>query len=451
MKRKLWCIGLLLLSVLVTGSPAFAGEGPGEAKDALDKMFSEGWMPVAPGVLQRHVGEHRVETFAIGVEGLRWGVKELEARLRFLEGEYEAHPTDDLRRAIQSYRQSIAKLRKDIARAKKDGEDESLADFSEKAGCNVSFSSNATASYLTSSTQGVTANASAIFNNTCGWYATTYAEAYATATKSGGVVDSFSEIDGPKSGYNVSSTATATMAGGPACSSSAYSWSQYSGGNIFLSASEYNSICPTKLTLAAITGPTSVSFTSSTAACVSKTWSTSASGGTTPYSYKWTVGGAQVGTGSSYTRQVCPSHTNFTLTATVTDGTTPTPQSASQNLAVTVTVSSPSPPLPVISGPIRVLFSSSASACVTKTWTSSVTDGVSPYAYQWKIGTTQVGTSSSYSRTVCPSHASFTLTLIVTDANSQTGSDAHSVSVVIDDGSGPGGGPDCGTVYCDQQ
>jgi hypothetical protein len=364
-----------------------------------------------------------VETFAIGVEGLRWGVKELEARLRFLEGEYQAHPSDDLRRAIQSYRQGLAKLRKDVQRAaKKSGEDESLADFSEKDGCNVSFSSNADADYLTSS-QGVTASASAIFNSTCGWYATTFAEAYANATN--GTYNSVSQVDGPKSGYNVSSTATATMQGGPACSSSAYSWAQYSGGNIFLSAREDNPVCPSQLALAAITGPTSVSFTSSTAACVNKTWSTSASGGTTPYSYTWSVGGAQAGTGTSYTRQVCPSHTSFTLTATATDSTTPTPQSATRTLNVTVTVT---PSMSVsITGPIAAFFTSAT--CSTKTWSASVSGGTPAYSYRWMIGTTQVGTGSSYSRSVCYSDSGFTLSLTVTDSVGGTATATKAVSV----------------------
>ncbi|HWM94056.1 MAG TPA: PKD domain-containing protein [Thermoanaerobaculia bacterium] len=71
--------------------------------------------------------------------------------------------------------------------------------------------------------------------------------------------------------------------------------------------------------------------------------------------------------------------------------------------------------------------------CRNVTWTSTVSNGTAPYTYQWKIGTTVVGTASSYTKSVCGNQQpGFTLTLNVTDNNSATGSDTHNVQVYRD-------------------
>src|ERR1043166_8788326 len=87
MKYKLSCIGFLLLTILAGGA-GFAGQDHRKTEDAFDKMMREGWKPAAPGVLQRRSGDRRVETYAIGADGLRWAVREMENRLRFLESQY---------------------------------------------------------------------------------------------------------------------------------------------------------------------------------------------------------------------------------------------------------------------------------------------------------------------------------------------------------------------------
>jgi len=57
--------------------------------------------------------------------------------------------------------------------------------------------------------------------------------------------------------------------------------------------------------------------------CTTYTWTSSISGGTAPFTYQWTWNGTAVGTGSSYSRQICPglnySYTSNTLGLTVTD------------------------------------------------------------------------------------------------------------------------------------
>jgi hypothetical protein len=57
--------------------------------------------------------------------------------------------------------------------------------------------------------------------------------------------------------------------------------------------------------------------------CTTTTWTSSVTGGTSPYTYQWTWNGAVVGTGSSYSRSTCAgsfySYTSNTLGLTVTD------------------------------------------------------------------------------------------------------------------------------------
>jgi hypothetical protein len=82
-----------------------------------------------------------------------------------------------------------------------------------------------------------------------------------------------------------------------------------------------------------------------------------------------------------------------------------------------------------ISGPTSVIKGTS------HTWNSAITGGASPFTYAWKIGTTAVGTSASYTgtRSTC---GPFTLNLTVTDANQHVASATFDVDVT-------GGSPPC--------
>ncbi len=315
MKWKLSCLGLLSLSVLMLGGQAFAGPGDRQKPgDALDKMLREGWKPVAPGVLQVHKGDNRVETFAIGPEGMRWALRQMTARLRSLEREYRTYPSGDLQRTITNLRDEVAKLREDVENL--DEGDEPLTGAAEKS-CSVTHSVSADAAYLTSAA-GVTATASATFNNTCGYYAETYAYAYARATQ-GTLVQTLIQED-PKSGYNGTSNATATVQGSVDCLSDAYSYVRYSPANIFYSAVDSNSICPPALQ-ASIGGLPYLHIYGYVNDVVTR--SASPTGGVPPYTYQWYRNGNLVGTGSSYTETFYGTNTDWMQTVpialTVTD------------------------------------------------------------------------------------------------------------------------------------
>jgi hypothetical protein len=313
MKWKLSRLGLFVLTVFMLEGHAFAGPGDRQdPDDTLDRMMREGWTPVAPGVLQIHKGGNRVETFAIGPEGMRWALRQMTARLRFLEREYRTYPSSDLQRTITALRHEVAELRDEVENA--GAEDEPLA--VEKS-CSVSHSVLADATYLTSAA-GVKATASATFNNTCGYYAETYAYAYARATQ-GTLVETLIQED-PKSGYNVTSNATATVYGSADCLSEAYSYARYSPENIFYSASDSNSICPAALA-ASIGGLPYLHVYGYNYDTVTR--SASPTGGVPPYTYKWYRNGNLVGTGSSYTETFYGNNSDWNQTVpislTVTD------------------------------------------------------------------------------------------------------------------------------------
>jgi hypothetical protein len=312
-KQKLsWIALVLFLAMLVPGISALAQEEQGE-KDPLVKMMEEGWKPVAPGVLQRSFEDNKVETFAVGSEGMRFVIKQLQGRLAALRKDYQAHPSEDLRRAIASYRKQIARFQKELRTATA----ESLESAIEKVGCSVSYSSYANATWLTN-VAGVTSSSSANFNTTCGYSAEVWAEARAQATKNG-VFDDFLQQDGPRYGAVISASATATIQGDTNCQSSSYSYARLSSENIFLTFSALNSgqcPIPPDPPVPTISGPTFEFFT--TVGCRTRTWTVAVAGGVSPYTYQWYFNGTAVGTASSYSRSVCPGNDpGFDLSVTV--------------------------------------------------------------------------------------------------------------------------------------
>src|SRR5207247_970298 len=105
------------------------------------------------------------------------------------------------------------------------------------------------------------------------------------------------------------------------------------------------------------------------------TFTASASGGTTPYTFSWSFGDGSTGTGSSVTHAYSSAGT-FIVALTVKDSGSPQQTATSQK---TLTVTSPPPTLAA-----SFTFSpSSPQAGQQVTFAASATGGTTPYSYTW--------------------------------------------------------------------
>jgi hypothetical protein len=319
---KKQCLACLLLCLSLVGSAhlSLAQDTKARSNDPIAQLLRQGWKIVQDGVLQRDRGAYQVETFVFGAAGFTWKLQDLQNQLRNLRLAYQADPTPELRKTILNHRQEIANTQKLIALAQV-AEAMGEPPVDGKVSCSLSFTYNASAAALTSS-QGVTASASASFTGSCGFTGEVYAYSYSTATVAGAPTTQ-TLTDGPRSGANVTASSFTSQTGGPSCTS--YAYASMTSSN--LSPSSYtisatNSSCPAVVSnpVPTINGTNYIYVSSG---CVTTTWTSSVSGGTSPYTYQWTWNGAAVGTGSSYSRSTCAgsvySYTTNTLGLTVTD------------------------------------------------------------------------------------------------------------------------------------
>lgn len=172
---------------------------------------------------------------------------------------------------------------------------------------------------------------------------------------------------------------------------------------------------------ASISGPATVQLATA-GECKSITWTASATGGASPYTYSWYIGTSTTvqSTASTLTKSYCGAQTvNVKVvvrdTAGQTDDATFTTTLVNAALAVT------------IDGPETVM--AGGGRCSTVTLYANVTGGTPGYTYSWYLGTstTVVGTGSSYTRNVC--NAGFTAKVTVRDAGAKTASATHTVGV----------------------
>ena len=449
-RRKTWTAAICLGVTILLGGDGLSAADPvkKQSDDARAKRETEGWKQIAEEVFERRLGPNKVEHLGFGREGLSWAIGEMNRRLEHLREEQERYPSEELSQIIDNLIARIAEATSELGKLDENEAEgmSSMTEAVEGASCSsICYSATADAYHLTS-TQGVGAVAQAKFNSACGYSGNTYAYAYARATQ--GTTSTNTSQEDPRTGTNVTSSASASMNGGLDCQSDAYAsaWSDALG--IYYSTTDTNSSCPPPALNVTMSGPSSADFT--TATCSTKTWSATVSGGTTPYSYKWYYNGTQVGTGTSYSRSVCYNHADFTIQATVTDSSSPV-QTKSVSQAVDVTYVPPATPLEVtMSGPSFASFTSAT--CSTKTWSATASGGTTPYSYKWYYNGTQVGTGTSYSRSVCYNHADFTIQVTVTDSSSpvQTKSVSQAVDVYyqpdtcgVDCNCGPGTGKIC--------
>jgi hypothetical protein len=317
-KQRVLTVLMLCLSLFGSAHLSLAQDFQEKSDDTLTRMLAEGWKIVKDGVLQRELIPGEVESFVFGVPGFTWKIQDLRRQLQKLQAEFRANPTPELRKAIANHRKAIANAQRvlELARTSEAlGETDVL-----KESCAINFSYDASAGPQTN-VQGVFANASATFGANCGFTGQVYAYAFAKAWVNGAETTQ-TVTDGPRSGANVSATASASRNGGAPCESYGYGEMVSSGLNpSSWSKSATNSLCPASTTPPSPTiNGTNYAYVT---ACTTYTWTSSVTGGTSPFTYQWTWNGAVVGTGSSYARTICPgayySYTTNTLGLAVTD------------------------------------------------------------------------------------------------------------------------------------
>jgi hypothetical protein len=313
------CLGLM---TFLAGNLWAAGPERQQWAEVKAKMEAEGWKQIAAGVFERQLGATKVEHLGYGPEGLAWTIGDLNRQLGVLSKEYQSYPSEDLAKVIDELSIKIANAKREL-RNMPQGMSSMTAALAGASCSNICYSATADAYPLTA-TQGVAAVAEAKFNSTCGYSGDTYAYAYARATLNG-TTTTVTQQD-PDTGTNITSYASASVNGatvtGIPCTSSANSYAQSSALGISYTTSDTNNICPPVPCTVTITGSSYEYFYQ--AGCRTKTWSASVSGCTAPFTYQWKYNGTVVGTGSTYTRSVCPAHASFYLNLTVNGVAAPT-------------------------------------------------------------------------------------------------------------------------------
>jgi hypothetical protein len=343
MEKKFVFTALLFCLAIFGGAgvsrPASASQAPA---DLLEQMKQEGWKQVAPGVMQRDLGNSKVETLGFGADGLRFKLDEMKAHLVYLREEYTRNPSPNLRRAIRAHRAEILRTEAALTTAKPFEEMESVEEkVAAGIDCTIKYGAHVDAFYLTAGSTGVGATTDSYFNSNCGQTGEVYAHAYGKATGADNVIRTFSKTDpatGIRSGGNVTASAASTVNGVRDCYSYSYATLTSYDLSVTYSQSVENRACP---------NPISVSVSSDSGSeihlygydCWTVTWTASVSGGAPPYSVAWYRNNSYVGSGTTRSETFCGSNTDSTSTvflkAAATDSGAPG-QTASAQSAVTI-------------------------------------------------------------------------------------------------------------------
>jgi PKD repeat protein len=141
----------------------------------------------------------------------------------------------------------------------------------------------------------------------------------------------------------------------------------------------------------------------------------SASGGTSPYSYSWNFGDLQTSSGSSTTHTYQKAGA-YTVVLTLTDS-----LAHVANATHTITVSAP------LSASFTYT-SSHPAPVVPVQFVANATGGTQPYSYSWNFGDGTTGTGASVSHSYLLT-GTYTVTLTVVDANGLTATTSATVTV----------------------
>lgn len=187
--RRLIFAAVLCLSTMILPGASAQNLAVAEPR-SMERMFEEGWQTVQEGVLQRNLGEGRVETYSYGEPGRRWRAQRLARRIVSLEREYRSYPSAELA-AI------LATLKGELERSEQTREEDgeiSLASASLSsgeiestgagltAGCEPTVTVGANAAPLSTKVPGVTASAHVSFQAPSNCLGSTYTYAYSRAT-----------------------------------------------------------------------------------------------------------------------------------------------------------------------------------------------------------------------------------------------------------------------------
>jgi hypothetical protein len=289
-------LGLALL--LAPARPSSAAE-----TSTVDRLLKEGWTLVSPNVLQRTMGGGKVETIGFGVEGLRFKIDGMKKDLASFKESLRRDPDPQLRKTVQAYRAEIKRLTRNLALMAEADQ------VTAKAGldCTINYGAHADAFPLGNGTQGVAASADSYFNNNCTQHdqqGEVWVTTSSEASNASGVftrsfkTDPAAGADAPYIGFAVRAASATSVTGIAQCFSYAYaSLTSYAIGVVYEQRAE-NRLCPAPFPMTvALDGPTSIMLPSG--ACVTPRYIATVSGGTAPYTYRWTLDNNPVGPNDS--------------------------------------------------------------------------------------------------------------------------------------------------------
>jgi hypothetical protein len=198
---------------------------------SMERMHEEGWQTVQEGVLQRDLGEGRVETYSFGEQGRRWRAQRLAERIASLEREYRSYPSERLAAILATLK---GELRQSSQQAVEEDGEVSLASASLStgeidsvsatltAGCEPTVTLGANAAPLSTQVPGSTASAHVSFQAPTDCFGSTYAYAYSRAT-SGSTMNDDSQEDSQSDGTVLAASLSVSAIGSADCFSESFS------------------------------------------------------------------------------------------------------------------------------------------------------------------------------------------------------------------------------------
>jgi hypothetical protein len=259
----------------------------------ISALRAQGWRETAPGLVQRSRAGFVTETLAYGSEGLAWAIRETDQRLRLALDRSTTKETPELLAEIEALSAALAALEA--------ADPGPSANEMRNTTTNCTFSFGAAAdAYATTWVQGVGGSSSSSYSTGCAEY-----PGSVWASNFGSTATGYASWGQGRYGTNVSIAGSVNAEGGPDCYSEAFASVNVQGINLFYSAYDNNFTCPTAPPTVSISGLSFVSIWGYD--CAYLTWTANASGGTPGYTYSWTIDGAYVGGGSSYSQWYCGS------------------------------------------------------------------------------------------------------------------------------------------------